>query len=247
MAIYTGIADANGDFTVPFSSSYTSGQKVTVIAEKDNATKTIELHAPSSITGGGVIQFNGSLDNFPLNIGDITITGLTGAIGANAFRSSGSYGNDIDIYSRATGLTINHGVTSLGNFAFSSWKAAKSLALPTSLKTIGEYAFSGWSALTELNIPEGVTHIGSYAFMALSYCTSITLPSTILSISDYALYALSRLNSVTCMAVIPPTLAGTANFTGSSYNVIIKVPAGSVDAYKAAPGWSVHAARIQAI
>ena len=38
-----GVADLNGDFTVPFSSNYTSGQKITVTAEKDSATKTIEL------------------------------------------------------------------------------------------------------------------------------------------------------------------------------------------------------------
>ena len=75
--------------------------------------------------------------------------------------------------------------------------------------------------LTSINIPEGVTSIGNNAF---AYCTSLT--------------------NVTCQATNPPTL-GTDVFKNSSALTEIRVPAGSVDAYKAA--WSAYADKIVAI
>ena len=75
--------------------------------------------------------------------------------------------------------------------------------------------------LTSINIPEGVTSIGNNAF---AYCTSLT--------------------NVTCLAMTPPSL-GTDVFKNSSALTEIRVPAGSVDAYKAA--WSAYADKIVAI
>ena len=75
--------------------------------------------------------------------------------------------------------------------------------------------------LTSINIPEGVTSIGNNAF---AYCTSLT--------------------NVTCLATTPPSL-GTDVFKNSSALTEIRVPAGSVDAYKAA--WSTYADKIVAI
>mgnify|MGYP001618506052 FL=1 len=42
MPTVTGTADANGDFNIALGANYTSGEKITVTAEKDSAEKTIE-------------------------------------------------------------------------------------------------------------------------------------------------------------------------------------------------------------
>lgn len=288
MTTYTGIADANGDFTVSFgSASYTSGEKITVTAEKDSATKSIELYAPSEVVGGGVIQFTGSLNDFPNNIGAVELH-LSGSIGAYAFASN----NVGAVWQKATGLIIKSGVTSIEsnafaswvnalslvipdscvsikNSAFRSWRSALSLVIPSSVVELETYAFEGWSAalsftlssnitaipancfqswlaITNIDIPEGVLQIGSQSFAGATACLSLLLPSTLLSCTNNSFQGLTSCNEITCFATTPPTITSTT-FSGLKSTCIIKVPTGSVEAYKAAPNWSTFAARIQAI
>lgn len=166
MPTFTAVADANGDFTVPFLSSYTSGQKVIVKAEKDGAEKSIELFAPSEVTGGGVIQFSGNMNNFPLNVGVITLTSeIAGVIQANAMKSGGI---DSNIFYRATGLIIQGNITEIGNYGFAEWSNASLLVLPNSLTKIGQYAFHRYGVLStnayDVILPDTVNTIEQYAF-----------------------------------------------------------------------------------
>lgn len=178
MAIYTGVADANGDFNIPFSANYTGGQKVTVTAEKDAATKTIELYAPSEVAGGGVIQFSGTLNDFPNNIGDISISQISGVINTYSFHGGA---NASTIFRKATGLVLPDGITEIRDYAFYQWDKATSLSIPDTVTLIGNNAFNLWAALTSLDIPSSVTSIGAYAFANLTLCKSIsaTFPSVI--------------------------------------------------------------------
>lgn len=267
MTTYTGTADSNGDFTVSFGgNSYTSAEKVNITAEKDGATKTIELFAPSDAFGGGVVRFEGSLSNFPLNIGDITLTQITGAIGQYAFAA---YSNNSNIWKLATGLTIEAGVTTIDQYAFLSWTLASFLSLPVTLTTIGTFAFNGWSAAQALTIPSSVNSIGAAAFQSWSACKSLLieegltsipancfstwgqclnadLPSTITSIGAYGLSNWTACKEIICRATTPPSIQATT-FASLKSTCIFKVPAGSVAAYQAATNWSAFAARIQAI
>lgn len=166
MATYTGTADINGDFTIPFSTNYTSGQKVTVTATKDSASKSIELYAPSSLTGGGAIQFSGNLTNFPQNIGVITLTDqIAGVIQANAMRANTNADN---IFFTSTGLIIQGAVTEFKDYAFSDWYKARQLTLPATLTKIGQYCFQrfGFSATIDFDItlPNSVTTLSDYSF-----------------------------------------------------------------------------------
>lgn len=266
MAIYTGVADANGDFNIPFSANYTSGQKITVTSEKDSATKSIELYAPSDPLGGGAIQFSGTLNDFPQNIGAVTLRGLIGAIGNNAFDASGDTGI---AWRHATSLIIESGITSIGNHAFRAWGSAANLTLPNGITSIGDYAFQNWGSLTTLAIPDTVTAIGSQAFggaskitsltlsnqlqtigsaafLNLSLLTSLLLPSTLTSIGADGFTGLAACLEITSLAVTPPTITATT-FSNLKATCIIKVPAASVAAYQSAPNWSAFASRIQAI
>lgn len=266
MAIYTGVADANGDFNIPFSANYTSGQKITVTAEKDSATKSIELYAPSEPLGGGAIQFSGTLNDFPQNIGAVTLRGLIGVIGNNAFDASG---NQSISWRLATGLIIESGITSIGAYAFRMWASAVSLTLPSGITSIGGYAFQNWKELSTLVIPNTVTEIGSQAFGGASKITSLTLSNQLKTIGSAAFLNLSLLTSlllpatltsigadgfgglaacleITSLAVAPPTITATT-FSNLKATCIIKVPAASVTAYQSAPNWSAFASRIQAI
>lgn len=246
MAIYTGVADANGDFTVPFSSNYTGGQKVTVTAEKDSATKTIELFAPSDVIGGGVIQIDGTYDNFPLNIGNITLSSeITGVIQAFAFRPhTDTQSRSMFIY--AKGLTILGDVVGINTYAFYGWTSATFLNLPESLTTLGTYAFQGWVAALSLDLPINVLTIPNYCFYGWTSALKLEIHSGVTSIGSSAFYNWTSCNEVICRALTPPSIAANT-FQNIKSTCIFKVPAESVATYQGATNWSAFASRIQAI
>ncbi|WP_180003628.1 MULTISPECIES: leucine-rich repeat protein [unclassified Acinetobacter] len=246
MAIYTGVADANGDFNIPFSTNYTGGQKVTVTAEKDSATKSIELYAPSEVAGGGAIQFSGSLVDFPLAIGDVTLgDGITGIIQHSALRRhDDTSARSIGHY--ATGLTIVGDVTRINQYAFADWRNAKFLNLPATLSYINAWSFENWRMADFLVLPEGVETIADSAFRYWQAATYLDIPSTILSIGNTSFGNWLACTEVTCRAITPPTIS-SSTFQNLNASCVFKVPAASVAAYQAAPNWSAFAARIQAI
>ena len=74
---------------------------------------------------------------------------------------------------------------------------------------------------------------------------SVTIGDRITSIGNDAFENHNKLTSITCLATTPPTL-GSSAFNNTN-DCPIYVPAESVEAYKAASGWSAYASRIQAI
>jgi hypothetical protein len=81
---------------------------------------------------------------------------------------------------------------------------------------------------------------------------SLSLPATVTSIGETAFASGCALKTIRVNAVTPPVVdvnLSTGLFMSDPYTIIesIYVPAGSVDAYKNAPGWSEYAALIRAI
>ena len=116
--------------------------------------------------------------------------------------------------------------TDKDNLPYSSGTNAAPLLtvqLPQGITALSEYAFNGCTSLTSIDLPEGLTSIGNSAFVK---CTSLT--------------------TVTCQATGVPNLGAEA-FDNCFKLANIYVPAGSVDDYKAATGWSEYADIIQAI
>ena len=114
------------------------------------------------------------------------------------------------------------------------------------ITSIGCGAFVLCDSLTSVEIPNIVTSIGSYAF---SYCTSLTsveIPNSVTSIYHQVFLECRSLTSVKVKSTTPPTL-GSDVFYNTNANLVIYVPATSVDAYKAANNWSTYASKIQEI
>ncbi|MDE7437902.1 MAG: leucine-rich repeat protein [Muribaculaceae bacterium] len=165
-----------------------------------------------------------------------------------------------------TSLSIGDGVTKIGKSAFEGCSALKAVVLPESVETIEMAAFQNCSqlasinfpsklttistgmvqgtALTEVVLPEGVEIIDNQAFMNIATLKSITLPST-LDMIYMKVFAGCPLETIVCDATTPPAFFQAAGFgdyalsfdTSIFSTCKLLVPAETVNAYKAAPGW----------
>ena len=269
MATYTGVADINGDFEIPFSTAYTSAEKITVTASKDGDTRSVELYAPSEVSGGGDIQFSGNLTNFPNNIGVVTLSGEMINIPAYGFSSSNT-STQRSIFASATGLILGLGMVSVGNSGLNNWVGCRFFTAPPTLTTYGNNALTGWTGVNQpLVIGGNVILLGSSSFSLWSNCPSLiigigvtVIPNTCFSgwtsatrveilgqVTEMQTSAFSNLtscNEFIIHTITPPTIQSNT-FASLKSTCIIKVPAESVAAYQAAPNWSVFASRIEAV
>ena len=181
-----------------------------------------------------------SIGNFAFmnctSLTSITLPEGVTSIGSSAFSNC----------SALTSIDLPDGLKSIEMYTFYNCTALKSITLPKELTTIGNNAFTDCSALTSIDLPDGLKSIESFAFTNCSALTSITLPDKVTTIGKSAFSNCTALTTVTCQATGVPNL-GVDAFMDCSELANIYVPAGSVDDYKAATGWSEYENIIQAI
>lgn len=181
---------------------------------------------------GGLVEFASSdcsmridatLANGTYQIPCTSTTYTSSAISRNEVTSISGYGTMTDV-------TIGGCVSSVGVGAFS--------ALP----------------LTEVVVEEGVTTIQGQAFRYNPNLKTVDLPSTITSIANYAFQiptgaTTTAFETLTVRATTPPTIYSSSIVVNNPAGIpwTIKVPAASVNAYKAASGWSSFASKITSL
>ena len=103
--------------------------------------------------------------------------------------------------------------------------------------------------LESVEIKDCVTSIDNAIFRSCNSLTSCTIGSGVTSMGYRLFYYCTGLTSVTVNAITPPSLNWDQESQSFDYtnNCPIYVPSESVEAYKAALGWSMYASRIQAI
>jgi len=159
-------------------------------------TKLFTLLLAVAASVGTIFAESGTCgDNLTWNLknGVLTISG-TGAM--DDYEES----NYTPWYSKIktiTQIVINHGVLSIGKFAFADCSKLTSVTLPNSLTSIGYVAFGGCTVLTSIEIPNSVVSIGYGAFGGCTGLTSVTIPNSVTSIGEEAFVNCSKLTSVT--------------------------------------------------
>lgn len=190
--------------------------------------------------GNGVTSIGYGAFLYCTSLTSIEIPNSVTSIGTSAFT---------ECYS-LTSCTIGSGVTTIDTCTFYYCRNLKSIVIPNSVTAIGERAFIECSGMTSCTIGSSVTSIGLYGFANCKALQSLTLPNSITTLGARAFAYCTSLSSITVEAVTPPTMEINSGMYGQFYdtnNCPIYVPAASVEAYKAASGWSDYANRIQAI
>lgn len=168
-----------------------------------------------------------------------------------------------------TSITIPAAVTEIGSYAFAN-SDLTSITIPSTVTTLGSSAFDDCNSLAHMDIQANVTEIpdnfasecpltsltlpntlqtiGESAFVNARgfQVTELTIPASVTSIGDNAFGSNNASQvALTVLPTTPPTLGKNA-FTLAAGSVI-KVPAASVAAYKAADGWKDYAIYIVAM
>lgn len=146
------------------------------------------------------------------------------------------------------GLVLPNTIRVLGRACFNG-AYITTLTIPPLVTVLTDSAFAYiqpvYNSETEeelpINIilPQNLTKIGISCFEG-AWIKQITIPDTVTEIGDNAFSYCNQLASITCLAATPPTL-GKRAFSSDTAGFIIKVPAASVAAYKAADGWKDYA------
>lgn len=171
-----------------------------------------------------------------MSLTSITIPAAVTEIGAEAFAGS-----------ELTSITIPSTVTVLGSSAFDSCESLTSMDIQANVTEIPK-RFAINCPLTSLTLPNTVQTIGDLAFTNATrfQVTELTIPASVTSIGENAFAGNHAIQmTLTVLPTTPPTLGWKA-FTLATGSVI-KVPAASVAAYKAADGWKDYASYIVAM
>ena len=139
-----------------------------------------------------------------------------------------------------TSITIPDSVTSIGRSAFSGCTSLTSITIGDRVTSIGERAFVDCTSLISVTIGDRVTSIGERIFYNCTSLTSVTIGDSVTEIGSYAFCNCYSLKEVYCKPTTPPS-GDSSMFSINAYGRKIYVPRASIDAYKAAYGWSDYA------
>lgn len=211
--------------------SYDNGVTWSVVST--SAGTLIEADSPDC---GYTPGFNGK---YKLTLDD------TSVVSAECDSSSSVTSSETQDYRHEiVSVEIGDCVTTIDDGAFFNEYMISSVTIGNNVTSISEYAFTMCTELSEIVIPDNVTSIGYAAFAQCTVLTSITISCGIISIGESAFEETSP-RAIIINATTPPTLG--ANAFRYTDKCPIYVPCASVDAYKAASGWSEYRARIRGI
>ena len=221
------------------ASSYTVPEGVTTIgACAFYSTELIEITLPGSLQTIGSSAFR-----YARNLSEITLPSNLTTIRYDAFESCDLI-TSISIPASVT--TINSAICNGRGLQWFSVEAdnQKFKAIDGVL-----FDYSGAKLInypngkrdTSYSVPHGTTIIGGDAFYRNETLSEITLPEGIVEIQSAAFLWCNNLKSITLLATIPCAMGNSA-LSGSGTEIqTIYVPNDSVEAYKAAKGWSDYA------
>ena len=198
-----------------------------------------------------VTSIDGFAFSFCYELTSVAIPNTVTAINIGAF----------EYCSALTSITIPNSVTLIGSFAFEYCTGLTSVVIPNSVTDMNMSVFKGCTGLTSVTLSNNITHVDWYAFQNCTGLTSVVIPNSVTEIDKSAFEGCSHLTSVSigngikkirarafancakltnvyCFAEEVPNTEEDVFEETPIGNATLRVPAGSVDAYKAEVPWS---------
>jgi len=195
-----------------------------------------DVAAEAGVTGGFsygysrlgrevVFEIHPSCDHVPADgtTGDCTWT-LDGT--QLTISGNGPMGNYDDVNTcpwgtDITSVTIEEGVTTIGDYAFYFCRSLASVTLPEGIKSIGRLSFYDCSSLLSIDIPSTVTSIGYGAFWNCSNLKNITIPVGVSVIEQNTFNGCMALKSITIPNGIESINESAFHLCRALYEVIL--------------------------
>lgn len=144
-------------------------------------------------------------------------------------------------------ITLPRSVDYIQSYAFAGCSSLNEIEIPGKVGgNLGSYCFYQCTSLVKVRINKGITKLSSNSFRGCTSLVSIEIPDTIVGMGDTCFYGCTSLAEVIMYPTTPPKTLSNNNFNNNAPGRLIKVPAGSVNTYKKADGWSVYANSIVA-
>lgn len=178
---------------------------------------------------------------------------------SHKYRESGLYtvkitGDDGKLWSPGGGFYES---SVIKNYSFLGDVSGKSPSYPTLISAVmganstldntRNFAFSTGLKSAVISDKSEARKLTGYCFRNCSALEIVTLSNKISTIGEYAFLGCNSLHELILLNPVPPYIGSDASIYGLPDNCLIKVPAGSVEAYKTASVWSTRSNYIQAI
>lgn len=174
---------------------------------------------------------------------DVGVIIFSGDVDTISSSSSGPFRGN----TRLLTITLPSSVDHIQSYAFAGCSSLKEIEIPGKVGgNLGSYCFYQCTSLVKVKINKGITVLPSSSFRGCTSLISVEIPDTIGSMGDACFYGCTSLAEVIMYPTKPPRTVSNNNFNNNAPGRLIKVPSGSVNAYKKADGWSVYASSIVA-
>lgn len=165
-------------------------------------------------------------------------------------------------------VVLSDELTNIPNSSFRDYTALSKVNIPSSVAAIGSNAFDSVPAPFVINAPN-LTSIGTSSFRnsglveiqdlgqittivggtstPFYFCKNlkkVVWPLSMTRMEQWQFYLCSNLKEVIIKSVTPITLGNSNAFQGTHADLVIAVPAASLESYKIATNWSTHADRL---
>lgn len=125
-------------------------------------------------------------------------------------------------------LTLESGITSIGNCSFQFCRNLSSVTLCDGLKEIGANAFRGCTVLRTIHLPDSLTRIGNTAFSNCSMLQEMAIPASVNSLGDAPFFSCSSLKKISVHSDNANYIADTCGVLYTrDMTVLVQAPAGS--------------------
>ncbi len=219
-------------------------------ADRDDF-REIRFEAPVKVTEIGEYAFLGCC-----NLREVSLPRTVRTLGEGCFRECTGLRMAV----------LPSGLTALPRYLFAWCGSLEEVEMPSGLTDIAAHAFAYCGALEEIDIPCSVTHIGSNAFSFCGSLREVSVPDAVTELESYAFSECVSLRSARlpgrrdllgelifsgCRALerieepsaVPPAFDCDSrlfeeNESWMYSECVLYVPAGSMQAYREARGWS---------